>query len=44
MNDRDSEVLQLKASPRHYALLGELGTQPRTTYLARVVPPPDAMG
>ena len=30
------EVRQLRESPRHYALLGELNTQPRTTYLARV--------
>jgi molybdopterin-containing oxidoreductase family iron-sulfur binding subunit len=36
LNDRDSAVVRAKQSPRHYALLGELNTQPRTTYLARV--------
>jgi molybdopterin-containing oxidoreductase family iron-sulfur binding subunit len=35
--DPDSDVSRAKASPRHYALLGELGTRPRTTYLARVL-------
>jgi molybdopterin-containing oxidoreductase family iron-sulfur binding subunit len=44
LNDPASEVLRLKASPRHYALLGELGTQPRTTYLARVATPSDPTG
>jgi Fe-S-cluster-containing dehydrogenase component len=34
--DPKSEVVQLRQSPRHYALLAELNTQPRTTYLARV--------
>ena len=38
LNDAQSEVARLKKSPRHYALLGELDTQPRTTYLARVKP------
>ena len=33
-----SEVVQLRQSPRHYVLLEELDTQPRTTYLARVAP------
>ena len=40
-----SDVQQLRQSPRHYALLGELNTRPRTTYLARVGPadpPPGA--
>jgi len=36
LNDRDAEVVRAKASPRHYTLLGELNTRPRTTYLARV--------
>jgi molybdopterin-containing oxidoreductase family iron-sulfur binding subunit len=35
-NDHDSAVARLKRSPRNYALLGELNTQPRTTYLARI--------
>jgi Fe-S-cluster-containing dehydrogenase component len=30
----DSEVARKKADPRHYALLEELNTRPRTTYLA----------
>jgi molybdopterin-containing oxidoreductase family iron-sulfur binding subunit len=39
INDPDSAVSRLKRSPRNYALLGALNTQPRTTYLARVVDP-----
>ena len=31
-----SEVVRLRASPRHYVLLEELDTKPRTTYLARL--------
>ncbi|MBL8287129.1 MAG: 4Fe-4S dicluster domain-containing protein [Rubrivivax sp.] len=38
LNDAASDVRRAKDSPRHYALLGELNTQPRTTYLARVRP------
>jgi Fe-S-cluster-containing dehydrogenase component len=38
LRDSASDVVRQKASPRHYALLGELNTRPRTTYLARVVP------
>jgi molybdopterin-containing oxidoreductase family iron-sulfur binding subunit len=38
VNDPDSGVSRLKRSPRNYALLGELNTQPRTTYLARIGP------
>jgi molybdopterin-containing oxidoreductase family iron-sulfur binding subunit len=34
INDADSKVARLKREPRHYALLGELDTRPRTTYLA----------
>ena len=38
LNDPAADVVRAKASPRHYALLGELNTRPRTTYLARVAP------
>jgi molybdopterin-containing oxidoreductase family iron-sulfur binding subunit len=34
MNDSHSQVAEWKASPLDYALLDELNTQPRTTYLA----------
>lgn len=34
LNDQQSAVRRLKTGPRHYALLGDLGTRPRTTYLA----------
>jgi molybdopterin-containing oxidoreductase family iron-sulfur binding subunit len=39
LNDPESEVRRLKAGPLDYALLGELNTRPRTTYLARVTNP-----
>jgi MoCo/4Fe-4S cofactor protein with predicted Tat translocation signal len=35
-NDPNTAVSRLKATGRNYALLGELNTQPRTTYLARI--------
>jgi molybdopterin-containing oxidoreductase family iron-sulfur binding subunit len=34
--DPTSDVAQARHDPRHYALLEELGTRPRTTYLAKV--------
>jgi len=32
----EAKVSSLKQEPRHYSLLGHLGTRPRTTYLAQV--------
>ncbi len=34
LNDAESEVSRSKKSPLNYALLGDLNTRPRTTYLA----------
>jgi molybdopterin-containing oxidoreductase family iron-sulfur binding subunit len=36
LNQADAEINHRKADPRNYALLGHLGTRPRTTYLADV--------
>jgi molybdopterin-containing oxidoreductase family iron-sulfur binding subunit len=36
LNDPESTVSRTKRDPRHYELLGELNTRPRTTYLARI--------
>jgi molybdopterin-containing oxidoreductase family iron-sulfur binding subunit len=36
INDPRSRVAELKKEPHDYPLLGELNTQPRTTYLAKV--------
>jgi molybdopterin-containing oxidoreductase family iron-sulfur binding subunit len=36
INDPQSRVAALKKDQRNYALLGELGVQPRTTYLSNV--------
>ena len=37
LDDAGSDVVRAKASPRHYAMLDELNTRPRTTYLARSI-------
>ena len=37
-NDARSDVARARGSLRHYAMLAELGTKPRTTYLARIRP------
>ena len=39
IQNKANEVARLKALPRDYSLLDELGTRPRTTYLARVTNP-----
>jgi len=39
LNDPKSRVRRAKASPLDYALLGELNTRPRTTYLAKLSNP-----
>jgi molybdopterin-containing oxidoreductase family iron-sulfur binding subunit len=39
ISDPRSEVARLKAEPLHYALLEELNTRPRTTYLAALKNP-----
>jgi molybdopterin-containing oxidoreductase family iron-sulfur binding subunit len=36
LRDPSSRVVRAKADPRNYALLAELNTKPRTTYLAKV--------
>ncbi len=36
LQDHQGEVARLRREPHEYALLGHLGTRPRTTYLARV--------
>jgi molybdopterin-containing oxidoreductase family iron-sulfur binding subunit len=43
LNDETSAVVQAAHSPIHYALLGELNTRPRTTYLAAVRNPHPAL-
>jgi Fe-S-cluster-containing dehydrogenase component len=36
LRDTSSRVMKAKTDPRNYALLAELNTKPRTTYLAKV--------
>jgi molybdopterin-containing oxidoreductase family iron-sulfur binding subunit len=44
LRDPQAAVVQAKASSRNYALLGELNTVPRTTYLASIRNPNPAIG
>jgi molybdopterin-containing oxidoreductase family iron-sulfur binding subunit len=44
MNDPASQVAKLKNQQRNYGLLEDLGTRPRTTYLAKVKNPNPALG
>jgi molybdopterin-containing oxidoreductase family iron-sulfur binding subunit len=45
LNVTESKVNAQRHEPHHYAMLGHLGTRPRTTYLARLTNPnPDAKG
>lgn len=36
LNDPEARVTHLSTTDRHYKLLAQIGTQPRTTYLARI--------
>ncbi len=44
LNDPESNVTRLSRLDRRYALLAEIGTQPRTTFLAKIRNPNPAMG
>jgi molybdopterin-containing oxidoreductase family iron-sulfur binding subunit len=44
IRDKESRVAKAKASPRNYGLLADIGTRPRTTYLAKVNNPSPALG
>jgi molybdopterin-containing oxidoreductase family iron-sulfur binding subunit len=43
LNDPASRVVKLKAQERNYGLLEDLGTRPRTTFLAKVKNPNPAL-
>ena len=43
LNNKGSGIAARREDPRHFALLAELGTRPRTTYLARLRNPNPAL-
>jgi molybdopterin-containing oxidoreductase family iron-sulfur binding subunit len=44
IRDPASRVSEMRQSPHHYSLLGDLNTKPRTTYLARIRNPNPEIG
>jgi Fe-S-cluster-containing dehydrogenase component len=44
LNDATSRVVKLKQQERNYGILEDLGTRPRTSYLAKVRNPNPALG
>ena len=44
IHDKASRVAAMRESPRHYSLLADLNTRPRTTYLARMRNPNPEIG
>ena len=44
LNDPDSRVAKRKSQPLDYGILSELGTRPRTTYLAKITNPSPELG
>ena len=44
LKDTNSSIRRIRTSARHYSLLAELNTRPRTTYLARVRNPHPDLG
>jgi MoCo/4Fe-4S cofactor protein with predicted Tat translocation signal len=44
INDPSSRVAQLRAEPTNYALLSDLNTRPRTTYVAAIKNPSPSLG